>query len=260
MDKKILCTLFALLFFAQVAFAQFYVLESHTIEINVDIEGNAQVIERYYLSFQNELQLVNFRQTVSEIGVSIEGWNEYDERIYPRIGQEKDIVVSGISFIENTDSLDFLEMNYFLKSPVMEKKNETSRVIEYRLKASALSSFVDGSLWVIPSGTSITVQLPRGVEIEKPVKPDAVVSENTVVWAGYVFGNELELNYLVFKQISSFDLDQALQELMQSELFIIFVAATALVLIIVFAKRKSIGNKVQNYVIRHSDLGGEEQE
>ncbi len=259
MNKKIL-TLVAFLFLAQFAFGQFYVLENHTIEINVDIEGNANVIEKYYLSFQNEQQLADFRQTVSEMGVSIEGWNAYDKRIYPRIGQEKDIVVSGISFNENPDSLDFLEMNYFLKSPIMEKKNETTRVIEYKFKASALSSFIDGALWVIPAGISITVQLPRGVEIEKPVKPDAVISNNTVVWTGYVFGNELELNYLVFKQISSFDLEEALQELMQSELFIIFVGATALILIIVLAKRKSIGNKIQNYIIKHSDLGGEEQE
>ena len=130
MNKKNFCTMIALLFFAQIAFAQFYVLESHTIKINVDIEGNAQVIERYYLNFQNTQQLAEFRKTASEIGVSIEGWRGYDERIYPRIGQEKDIEVSGISFIENPGSLDFLEMNYFLKSPIMEKKNETSRVIE----------------------------------------------------------------------------------------------------------------------------------
>ncbi len=260
MNKKILLTLVVLLFLAQFALGQFYILENHAIKINVDIEGNAQVTERYYLNFQNEIQLADFRQTVSEIGVSIDGWQAYDERIYPRIGQSKDIVVSGISFIENSDSLDFLEINYFLKSPIMEKKNETTRVIEYSLKPSAFLSFVDGALLIIPSGTSITVQLPRGVEIKPPIKPDAVVGENTIVWTGYVFGNELEFNYLVFKQISSFDLNQALQELMQSELFIIFVAITVLVLIIVFAKRKSIGNKVQNYVIRHSDLGGEEQE
>ena len=148
--------MFALLFFAGIASAQFYVMESHTIEITVDLEGNAQVTERYYLNFQNEQQLADFRQTVSEIGVSIEGWNDYDDRIYPRIGQEKDIVVSGISFTENSNSLDFLEMNYFLKNPIMEKKNETSRVIEYSLKPSAFSRFVDGSLYVIPAGTSIT--------------------------------------------------------------------------------------------------------
>jgi len=170
MNKKILLTLFVLLFLAQVTFGQFYVLENHAIKINVDLEGNAQVTERYYLNFQNEIQLEDFRQTVSEIGVSIDGWQAYDERIYPRIGQTKDMVVSGISFVENTDSLDFLEMNYFLKSPIMEKIDETSRVIEYSLKPSAFSSFVNGALLIIPSGTSITVQLPRGVEIKEPVK------------------------------------------------------------------------------------------
>lgn len=260
MDKKIFALTFALLLFASLCSGQFYILDSHVIEINVDSMSNAQVRERYFLQFQNEIQLDSFRQRVSEIGASVDGWRTSDSRIYPHIGQGSDIAVSGISFIENPDSLDFLEMNYALKSPIMEKRNETSRAIDYGLKAKYFTNFVDGSLWVIPKGTLIIVNLPRGVEIEKPVKPDAGVEASTVVWTGYVFGNELELNYRLFKQITSFDLRQAISELMQSDLFLVFVAVAIVISLAVLAKRRAITGRMENYIVEHSDLGGEEEE
>lgn len=260
MRARFLPVFFALLFLAQLACAQFYILENHSIEISVDDAGNAQVAERYYLNFQNDQQLADFRKTVADIGVDVGGWRTYDQRIYPRIGQPEGIAVNGISFIENENSLDFLQMNYSLKSPIMEKKSETSRVVEYGLKADAFSNFIDGSLWVIPKNTTITVLLPRGVEIHRPVKPDAIVGENTVIWTGYVFGNELELNYSLFKEIASFDLGQAIAGLMGSDLFLVLLAVAAVVFAIVLVKRKAIAGGVENYVTAHSDFGNEEEE
>jgi hypothetical protein len=251
---------FALLFLAQFACAQFYVLENHSIGITVDDSGNALVAERYYISFQNDSQLVDFRKTVADIGVDVGGWRAYDKRIYPRIGQPQDIVVNGISFIENENALDFLEMTYSLKAPIMNKASETSRVVEYELKTDAFSNFINGSLWVIPKDTTITVQLPRGVEIHSPVKPDAIVGDNTVIWKGYVFGNELELNYSFFKDIASFDLGQALNGLVKSDLFLIILAVAAVAFAVILVKRKAIAGSVESYIIAHSDLGGEEEE
>jgi hypothetical protein len=141
----------------------------------------------------------------------------------------------------------------------MEKKLETSRVVDYGLKAKFFNEFKEGPLWVIPEGTSINLTLPKGVEIKDFVKPDALVSENSVLWKGYVSGNELFLEYSFFKQISSFDLNQMLQQLMKSDLFLMVVGIAIVIFLILFAKRKSISGKVEGYVIEHSDLGGEEE-
>lgn len=258
MDKKIVPLIGFLLIFAGFANAQFYILNSNSIQINVDSAGNAQIRERYFIQFQNEQQLAEFRTKVSEIGVSVDDWKTYDTRIYPRIGRKEDYIVNGISFTENEGSLDFLEINYALKTPIMEKKNETSRIIDYSLKTKFLNEFIDGTLWAIPRGTSITIQFPLGVEIQGPVKPDAVVENNYVRWTGYVFGNELELNARYFKQIASFDLEEALQEIIKSDLFMILIAAIAIISAVIIAKRQAIAQKIENYLIEHSDLGSEE--
>ena len=250
----------ALLLLLSSASAQFYILDSHSIDIEADSVGNAQITEKYFLRFQNEQQLADFRQAVSQIGVSLDGWKQYDARIFPHIGLEKDSVVSGISFVEEETSLDFLEITYSLKEPIMEKKRETSRVIDYSLKAKFFNQFKDGPVWVIPEGTLISVKLPRGIEIKGIVKPDAMVEGTKVVWEGYASGNELSLEYSLFKQIASFDLSQLIRELMQSDLFLLFVAIAAIVLGILFLKRKSISGRIEGYIISHSDFGGNEEE
>jgi len=261
MDKKIFFVLLWLVLFSTACQAQFYILDSHSISISVDSEGKAeQISERYFITFQNEQQLFDFRQTVSEIGASLDGWRSYDSRIYPHIGQEKDIKVSEITFIENEFEPDFLEISYSLSSPLVEKRGETTRVVDYRLATKHFNEFLDGSLWVIPTGTSITVQLPRGAEIEAPVKPDASINGTTVTWEGYVFGNDLRLEYQTFKQISSFDLGEFIQLMMQSDLFWGFVVLAAIVSVLVFAKRRAISSRIEGYVVRHSDLGGEEED
>ncbi len=250
----------SLFFLLQAAYAQFYILDSQAIEISVDSVGNATIEEKYFFIFQNEEQLSEFREKVSEIGVSLDGWREYDRRIYPHIGRENEITVNGISFIESAETPEYLELSYSLQTPIMEKESETSRIIDYSLGAKHFAEFVDGGLWVIPAGTSITVKLPRGVEIEEPVRPDALVQENAVIWNGYVFGNELNLDYRFFKQIASFDLNQIVLGIVSSDIFWAMALAVALLFLVVVAKRKTLSQKVENYLIEHSDLGGVEEE
>jgi len=260
MGKGIFFIAIATLLLSGLCSAQFYLMDSQVVEITVGTAGETQVTERYFLQFQNEEQLSDFRQSVAEIGTDLDGWKAYDSRIFPRIGQEQEIVVSGISFVENMLELDFLEISYALKNPIVEKKTETSRVIEYGLSTRFFNEFVDGSLWVIPEGTSIIVHLPKGIEIEEPVRPEATVEGTTVVWTGYVFGNELSLNYRLFKQISSFDFNQLLQEILQSDVFWLAAAAIIVISVAVFLKRKSISARIESYIISHSDLAEEGEE
>jgi len=261
MNRKFLAVMLCFVFFSTLASAQFYVLERQEIEITVDEEGNANVVERYFMRFQNEQQLFDFQQTKSEIGISVEGWNAYDPRLFPKIGQENDIEVRSLLFNESTaDFLEVLEMNYVLKEPLMEKKVETSRVIDFEMKKKFFNEFVEGPFGVIPAGTTVKIMLPIGVEIQSSVKPDASIEGNLVTWTGYVSGNEFELKYSSFKQIASFDLREAIQQLFQSDLFIIMVLVVAAIALILFVKRKRISASAERYIVRHSDLGGLEEE
>lgn len=257
MSRNFLIAFIALLFALNCS-SQAYIISEHSIKIDVDAQGNAQVTERFFLQFHDQQQLLAFREKSKEIGVRIEGWEAYDEKLHPYIGQQDEIATSKVSFIENDST--FLEMTYSLKSTLMEKKRETTRVIEYSILSKFFNYFISGSLWVIPQNTTIAVNLPPGAELQQPIEPEAEVSGNSVTWSGYKNSSKMTLNYRMFKQIASFDFGAVLQQLMKSDLFWVLIAIALIVCAALFLKRKSISNKIENYIVERSDLSKEEEE
>jgi len=258
LGKKVFFALLPLLLFACSAAGQPYAIDKHVIEINLDQIGNATINERFFIRFQDQNQLDEFRLKVKEIGVNVDTWKAYDSRIALSIGQESGITVRKVSFVEEPNP--YLEINYATNEPLMEKKQETTRVIDYSVKTKFFNGFLDGSLWVIPAGMTITINLPSGAAVQQPIEPNAVVNGSSVTWDGSKSSNKLTLNYQMFKQITSFDLGKALQAIMQSDLFWIIIPVLAIACILAAWKRKAVGEKIENYIVAHSDMHGGEEE
>jgi len=201
--------------------------------------------------------LQEFRQKNAEIGISLDAWKAFDSRIFPHIGNENELNRAEVGFVENNSK--YLEIKYSLSQPVAEKKVETSRIIEFSLLSKFFGQFLQGGVFVIPEGTSISVQLPNFSEIEAPIKPEAAASANTVTWQGYKSSNVLQLNYHIVKQIASINLSQSIASLVGSPLFIVFVIIAIIIIAIVLRKRKTISEKIENYIVENSKLGGKEE-
>lgn len=250
--------LFFLLFFCTLAAAQVHQITTRSIQINVDETGNAEVTEKFFLSFPNDFQLQQFRTETEKIGVDLAAWQQFNPGFTPSIGGRSRARVSDIGFVETESK--YLEMKYTLDEPIMSKTNETSRVIEYSLNSKFFSGFIEGSLWVIPNDVTIIVDLPLQSEIQEPVKPEANVTGNRVIWTGYKSTNILSLSYLRFKQIASLNLNEVVAAIMGSEFFPLLIAIAIIVAIVWFWKRKAIAARIEAYIIEHSDLSAMENE
>ena len=247
-----------LLFCFALANAQAYNITTNSIELKVDEQGYAEVTEKLFLSFPNEYHLQLFRAEIEKIGVDLDAWREFDAEFSPSIGTGETVLVSDISFVEAESK--YLEMKYSFNEPVMTKKSETSRAVEFSLNEKFFGNFLEGSLWVIPGNVTIIVDMPVQAEIKDAVKPEANVSGNRVVWTGYKSTNVLALNYVVFRQISTFTLNDLAETLANSEFFPYIAAAAALLALIVLWKRKAIAGRIETYVIEHSDLSNMEED
>ena len=255
LDKKILA-LAIMLFFAANAAAQSYEITKHTIDIKVDQKGFARVTERFFLVFPNEFNLRVFRQTSEENGVSLLSWKSFDERIHTYIGEQKDIENAQVGFVENEEK--YLEINYGLKNAIAHATAETTRRTEFKLKENFFREFLVGALWIIPDNTTIRIELPHQAEIQGTVKPDATIQGNGIAFQGYKSSNVLEVKYRMWKQIASFDLQQAIQEFLGSELMILLAIVVFAMAIMAYTKRKEITQKIENYIVEHSELRGRE--
>lgn len=238
--------------------AQRYDIVQHTIVIDVDEKGTAGITERFYLLFPRDIYLENFKQESQTNGVSLSAWKQFDSRLHPFIGEETDIVSAQLAFIENQDK--YLELTYKLKTPIMHVTSDTTRRTDYRLKENFFRQFFVGSLIIIPDNTSIQIKLPPQAEIQGTIKPDAAIEQNTIILNGYKSSNVIEIQYRVWKQIASFDLQQIMQGLLKSELTV-FLGTTAFALLIfVYIKRKTIAQKIEDYIVEHSEIAPEEKE
>ena len=256
--RKILVLIAVLLFFST-AYAQVYTHTLHSIEITVDKEGRAAVVERFFLVFPNARQLLDFRDKSTELGVDLQKWNEFDSKIYPHIGAKEDVRNAFISLIEEPQK--YLELRYALADPLMTKAGETSRIVTYALDDGQFREYDTGSFIVIPQSTIISIILPTPIEIVGTISPDATFANNTVTWTGYKSTNNLALKYNLFKQIASqFEVSKAISGFLASDYSTIVLIALLAVIITLYMKRRKIAGRMENYIIEHSELAPKTEE
>jgi len=258
LNSRLLIALLFLLLSSILVNGQVFQITTRMIEIDVDEGGSAEITEKFFLGFPNEFHLQEFRNESEKIGVDLDAWQQFNPAFKPSIGRGGEVRVSDIGFVENDSK--YLEMKYTLNEPLMEREKETSRMVKFSLKGKFFNNFLEGSFWVIPSTVTIVVDLPLQVEIEQPVKPEANVSGNRIVWTGYKSTNVLSLKYILWKQIASFNLNEIVDNLNKSGALPLLVIGIALFAFAVLWKRKAIAAKIEAYITEHSNLSGVEEE
>ncbi|MBI4053547.1 MAG: hypothetical protein HY394_05945 [Candidatus Diapherotrites archaeon] len=250
--KLCLAVLLLAVFFSGLAFAQSYEIQKHEIEITLGENGETSVAERYYLDFPNSLQLERFKQKSEELGVDLQKWREFDPNIRVFIGGEEDVRSGVLSF---DGAKKFLQLSYGLETPVVSKTSETGRITTFELKKSALKDFRTGDTTVIPAGTSIKINFPKNSEIIQPVQPAAKTSGDSIQWTGYTRSNAVTLSYRVFKEIApQFELSGLLKGAFASNVFPLVVLFVIIVSAIAYSRRRAIADRIEEYVVEHSDL------
>ncbi|MFA5357348.1 MAG: hypothetical protein WC308_00280 [archaeon] len=262
MKKAFILPIALILFFLIVpVYAQEYEIGTHEVRIQVDSNGNASATERFYLNFPNETERASFRTTSTQLGSDMDKWLQFNSKFQPNIKNPnaKDGGISNKKIYYNEGQDTYLEISYNLDDPLMAKLNETPTGSEFALKAIFLNNFFEFGLWVIPDNTKIIIELPLEAEVREPVEPAAVVSQigskKVVQWEGYKSGNNLELRYVLWKQIAiDFNLFTTLNNLIFTETGISIIIIVAIIIGAIFYSRKKISQKVEDFVADNSKL------
>jgi hypothetical protein len=243
------------------AHAQEYEITLHEVHLQVNAEGNAKSVERFYLTFPNDAEKASFRNMSIKLGSDMEQWLQFNTKFQPNIKNPntKTGNLSDKKISYNEGEQTYLEISYSLSDPLMAKRKETPTGTEFELKAVFLNNFFEFGLWVIPDKTKITIELPLDAEVRQPVEPPATVSQigskKVVQWQGYKSGNNLELKYVLWKQIAlDFNLFSAISSLFFTPAGLTALAVLIAILAVVFISRKKIVKKIENFVANNSKL------
>ncbi len=248
--------LLTILFFAGTSHA--YNVSNHDITIKIDADGNTLVEERFYFAFIDEADKSALRTKSIDYGSDLDKWKIIDSRFEPHIGKK---YASSIKLSYSEGEQTFLELSYSLKEPLMAKIKETSRKIEFELKATFLDVdyFYGSGLWVIPEYTRVIFELPPNSEITETIEPNATISSKgtrqVVTWKGYKSANKIQFRYAVWTQIAAtVDLSKVVDYFLKTEEGQIILGVLAILVAIIFIKRKFIVEKIENFVVKNSKI------
>ncbi len=256
--------LLLLLFILCPANAQVFQITQHTIDIKIDKDGFGEIVERFYLSFPNEFQLQQFKKKYEELQTDLDKWSLFNERFRIHIGT-KDEIKPGSGLITFNMDEKFLEIRYSLINPLMGKNldESTGRSIVFELNRWVLKEFLQGELYTIPKNTTISFTLPAQATVERSdVFDGATISNNlkpVIKIPGGISTNTIKIKYTYWTQIApSFSLAYMVKDFVENtnkETQTIVLLALLVFVGAVYWKRKSLGGKIEAFIIKNSKLG-----
>lgn len=226
------------------------------IEVNVDEEGNARVIERYVLGFAHGFERNEFLRDADKYGGDLLLWGSDPDFnfFFPHfVKGNKYGTTTSIAFIEQTNSL---LLEYQTKDIVIAKE-EGSRSITWSINDSAFDSFFEdtGSI-KIPSNARLEFILPLSSEIQMESIPAGVeINGNRIVLTG-ISVNFDSLEYRVIKPIAP---RLSAIDIFTSPDMVMVVAVLGVIAVLLFVKRKDISTRIEDYVVANSSIEVEEE-
>ncbi|NMA44864.1 MAG: hypothetical protein GX950_03585 [Candidatus Diapherotrites archaeon] len=233
-----------------------YTISEHKINIVVDSGGSAEIVEKFTINFENDVDKVIFRNQSTTMGSDFDKWKTFNPIFGPNIGVNN-IMNGKISYTEGNPGI--LEISYRLTEKLMVLGKETSMMSEYQLKANYWNKFYQSGVWIIPDNTKVQIELPAGAEIREDIEPAAIVtaigSKKVILWEGYKTGNKLTLKYVLWKKVTPVvDLNQIINFLFKTSTGLIFVTIIALIILTIIWKRKYITKNIEEFVEKNSKL------
>ena len=242
--------LISLLLLTSFASAQNYGVWLHTIDIEVNSIGDAQISEKFNLYFPTEEDKLDFRNLSARFGSDIKAWQSFNPKFSPTIGSNN--TVNG-KIAYNEGGENYLELSYGLTDSIMAKGKENSLVAEYNIKANYFNALYESGLWVIPDNTQINIVLPPGAEVKDSIEPNAIVNKigqkNVITWNGYKSANQLRVKYVLLRKINPLiDLSDFTNFLFRTNEGITVILVIIVIIGLVVWKRKKISGKIESFV------------
>jgi hypothetical protein len=228
-----------------------YTLEKQGISISIDREGIASIKEKYFLSFENNVALDSFKKTVKDNGPNFVAWKIFDERIFPHvIGPEDELLQKSVSFDEETGSL---EINYILTTKIV-RLGEQARTTVFSLIQNRFNYFVQGASVIIPKNTAISIKIPDNATLLSAL-PVPSSKDHEIVWNGFLSSNQFELTYEIKKPIApEISLSDLVESIFSREESFFILVVVAAVIILLYWKKDAISDRIEGYIIKHSEI------
>ncbi|MBS3058619.1 MAG: hypothetical protein J4478_04430 [Candidatus Diapherotrites archaeon] len=256
--KKTIAVLAFLLLIAGIATA--YTIEKKELTIKIDESGNGTFNEKYYFAFFDRQDLDEFLKVVTENGQDLLKWQASSTPIVPYFSSIEKLSLKEFSF---NQAKQVLELEYSAEEKSSVKILEDQRSSVWRLNQSLLQKFEQGTIMEVPRDITISIELPANSELKTELLPQVLLAKATknTLSLNNVRVNNLNIQYVIPKPIAqTVSLTELLNWLNSTGLIYALIAAIIVLGAIIAVKRKSISERIENYIVEHSEISRKEEE
>lgn len=244
--KKILILAFLIL---SISCVNAISVSNHTLDVSIGKDGEASILEIYDLRFLagefNEFK----EKKDSELGVSLLAWKAEYRWFFPHFAETTEI--SGKAQISFDESTSALFLDYSVREPLAEIDKETPRAQFWKIKDSFWKNFQQERAVVVPEDVEIIIRLPSSSELlTEGLPPQAKVEGSTVTLSG-ISTNNITIEYKLVKPLAS---AAGLQNIITETNIMTAIAILLLASLVLYWKREPISQKVEDYVVEHSEI------
>ena len=231
-------------------------LAFHGIDLFILEDGSGRIEEQYFFTFfagQAEQFEIDFEQNTPNLFE----WKEDYPFIHPHIGTESRS--ENIEFLLNrtANQEPTLTMSYDYPIGLAQtvKIGSEGRSTRWKLGDTALVQFIVGGSINIPTDTQIRIHFPSNAVVDiKLLPPGITVTGGTVTITNFQ-SNALPIEYTILTPIADpIDAGKIFENAVDSPLFAFFVAIIAAIGLYIALNREELSQKVENYVIEHSEF------
>ncbi|AJF60739.1 MAG: hypothetical protein J4224_04185 [Candidatus Diapherotrites archaeon] len=249
--RKALFAVFLLLFLGSASAVK---VRSHSIEVSIEDNGSASVIERYAIEFESVLDVDEFQENKQRNSSGLAAWKADYPFFFPQFGEIAGNKLER-SFVSYDEESNTLTLEYRLREAFPSLLADEPRTTSWSISSAQLSAFQKENLIVIPENTSIEFNLPSTAEVSEPSLPaGASLVGKTIVLRGLTTSH-LDMKYSVQKPIvQTVNSIQLIQEFISNSSNLALIVVGFIVIGIVFLKRKELSERIETYIVEHSEL------
>jgi hypothetical protein len=262
-QKKWFAGLCCLLLFSQLAVAQLEeprVTEDRMSFLSIDIfineDGSATIREQYFFNFFAG-EASQFVRDFEENTPSLLEWKADYPFIQPHIGNESQ--TENIEFVLSTtvEGQPSLTLSYKYPEGIVNElvSENPGRSTSWKLSDVVLVQFINSGSILIDDATQIKIHLPPNSVIDKEALGEEISIADNVITLTNFQSNALNVKYSILLPIANpIDTSRFLEDFINSPLFVALLVLLGLVLAYGMLNKKKITDRIEEYVVRHSEL------
>ncbi len=226
------------------------------IELEVDKDGSAHIVETYKIRFDSREEINLFQQEAKENGSSLLSWKVDEPWFFPHFSDDRSISRSFVFFDEG---LNQISLDYFVAGQFATLVEDASRETKWKISDQQLKFFSKGGLLIIPENVTIKIGLPTGALLAADQLSSKVKVEGNTILLNGISTNYVNIQYSIPKPIAPLNIFRVIGGLLSTHFFLVFAVALLAGVVIVY-KRQQIVKRIESYIIEHSEIEAKEQE